>query len=70
MILYFYFQVTCPLYDEVVYLNEHHKGKLRQEFGKDNRHQFQIVCALEFVPLSFCSTDEVADLQTSIHFVQ
>ncbi|GMI88887.1 hypothetical protein like AT1G09060 [Hibiscus trionum] len=25
--------VMCPLYDEVVYLNEHHKRKLRQEFG-------------------------------------
>ncbi|XVF31357.1 hypothetical protein REPUB_Repub16aG0138800 [Reevesia pubescens] len=24
--------VTCPLYDEVIYLNEHHKRKLRQEF--------------------------------------
>ncbi|KAK6233183.1 hypothetical protein SCA6_003256 [Theobroma cacao] len=25
--------VICPLYDEVVYLNEHHKRKLREEFG-------------------------------------
>ncbi|KAE8688494.1 psbP domain-containing protein 7 [Hibiscus syriacus] len=25
--------VTCPPYDEVMYLNEHHKRKLRQEFG-------------------------------------
>ncbi|XP_021282219.1 lysine-specific demethylase JMJ25 isoform X1 [Herrania umbratica] len=24
--------VICPLYDEVVYLNEHHKRKLREEF--------------------------------------
>lgn len=36
VILYFDFQVICPLYDEVVYLNEHHKRKLREEFGKDN----------------------------------
>ncbi|OMO68776.1 hypothetical protein CCACVL1_19834 [Corchorus capsularis] len=25
--------VICPLYDESVYLNEHHKRKLREEFG-------------------------------------
>ncbi|XVE63043.1 hypothetical protein DITRI_Ditri06bG0168000 [Diplodiscus trichospermus] len=25
--------VDCPLYDEVVYLNQYHKQKLRQEFG-------------------------------------
>ena len=28
-------QVNRPLYDGVIFLNTHHKGKLKEEFGKD-----------------------------------